>query len=59
MSSKKKDNDMKVALEETPLNSEKLPYTKPELHLLNLDGTEGKSTTVPTETTVTSLSGPS
>ena len=48
--------------------SEKLPYVKPELHLLNLDGTEGKNlpnpsfeltTKITTITPSTFKSGPS
>ena len=45
-------------------NVEKLPYVKPELHHLNLEGTEGKTSTGPVEntgktTTTTINSGPS
>ena len=39
-----------------PAQKEKLPYVKPELHRLDLDGTEGKTFTSVKENTITSPS---
>ena len=54
----------KPSEKDQPVKKEKLPYVKPELHPLNLDGTEGKITFAKGETTYTSVgktykSGPS
>ena len=49
---KKEITKSKKNLTEDQLNKRKrLPYLKPELHLLDLDGTEGKSAKAMTEST--------
>mgnify|MGYP000159164474 CR=1 FL=1 len=45
--------------QDQPPTTEKLPYVKPELHLINVDGTEGKFFTSKTETTLVTSFGPS
>ena len=47
-------------IEAQPTSNEKLPYVKPELHLFDLEGTEGKIPTPGESSLTTSLKfGPS
>lgn len=51
----------RIAIEPTEkdqlVTKEKLPYVKPELHLLNLDGTDGKTSPSPSENTAKTING--